>query len=215
MLKLIVFDCDGVMFDSREANRVYYNDLLAAFHHPAMNDEELSFVHMHNVTDSVSHVFRHYQDQDMNKVHRHRLQTDYSKYLQYMRMEPDLIEFLSYAKECFRLAISTNRTNTMHPLLQKYKLADYFELVVTAGDVKNPKPAPDALHKILLYFNCSADETIFIGDSRIDQLHTESVGIPLIAFKNKELEADYHVSSFMEICRLPPFTDRDSVSSET
>ncbi len=215
MLKLIVFDCDGVMFDSREANRVYYNDLLAAFHHPAMNDEELSFVHMHNVTDSVSHIFRHYQDQDMNKVHRHRLQTDYSKYLQYMRMEPDLIEFLSYAKECFRLAISTNRTNTMHPLLQKYKLADYFELVVTAGDVKNPKPAPDALHKILLYFNCSADETIFIGDSRIDQLHTESVGIPLIAFKNKELEADYHVSSFMEICRLPPFTDRDSVSSET
>ncbi len=215
MLKLIVFDCDGVMFDSREANRVYYNDLLAAFHHPAMNDEELSFVHMHNVTDSVSHVFRHYQDQDMNKVHRHRLQTDYSKYLQYMRMEPDLIEFLSYAKEHFRLAISTNRTNTMHPLLQEYKLADYFELVVTAGDVKNPKPAPDALHKILLYFNCSADETIFIGDSRIDQLHTESVGIPLIAFKNKELEADYHVSSFMEICRLPPFTDRDSVSSET
>ena len=207
MLKLIVFDCDGVMFDSREANRNYYNDLLAAFDHPAMNDEELSFVHMHNVTDSVSHIFNHYPHQDMNTVHQHRLQTDYSNYLQYMRIEPDLKEFLSYAKERFRLAISTNRTTTMHPLLQEYKLADYFELVVTAGDVKKPKPAPDALHKILRYFNCTADETIFIGDSRIDQLHTESVGIPLIAFKNRELEANYHVSCFMEICRLPPFTD--------
>ena len=30
-LKLITFDCDGVMFDSRDVNRIYYNDLLAAF----------------------------------------------------------------------------------------------------------------------------------------------------------------------------------------
>jgi HAD superfamily hydrolase (TIGR01509 family) len=207
MLKLIVFDCDGVMFDSREANRIYYNDLLAAFDYPAMTDEELSFVHMHNVTDSVSHIFRHYPRQDMNGVHRFRLQTDYSNYLQYMKMEPDLIEFLRYAQERFRLAISTNRTTTMHPLLQEYGLVDYFELVVTAADVKNPKPAPDALHKILDYFTCSAAETIFIGDSRIDELHAQSLGIPFIAFKNIELEADYHVNSFMEICSLPPFSD--------
>ena len=207
MLKLIVFDCDGVMFDSKEANRVYYNDLLSAFDYPAMSDEALSFVHMHNVTDSVSHIFRHYPDQDMSKVHQHRHQTDYSDYLRYMKMEPDLIEFLIYAKKRFRLAISTNRTTTMQPLLRKYRLADYFGLVVTAADVENPKPAPDALHKILNYFKCTAAETIFIGDSLIDQLHTDSVGIALIAFKNHELDANYHVSSFMEICSLPPFTD--------
>jgi phosphoglycolate phosphatase len=207
MLKLIVFDCDGVMFDSKEANRVYYNDLLSAFDYPAMSDEALSFVHMHNVTDSVSHIFRHYPDQDMSKVHQHRQQTDYSDYLRYMTMEPDLIEFLIYAKKRFRLAISTNRTTTMQPLLRKYRLADYFGLVVTATDVENPKPAPDALHKILNYFKCTAAETIFIGDSLIDQLHTDSVGIALIAFKNHELDANYHVSSFMEICSLPPFTD--------
>lgn len=207
MLKLIVFDCDGVMFDSKEANRVYYNDLLASFDHPAMSDEELSFVHMHNVTDSVSHIFRHYPDQDMTRVHQHRQQTDYSDYLPYMKMEPDLIEFLLYAKKRFRLAISTNRTTTMQPLLQKYRLAEYFGLVITAADVENPKPAPDALHKILNYFKCTAAETIFIGDSLIDQLHTDSVGIPLIAFKNQELDANFHVSSFMEICSLPPFTD--------
>ena len=31
MLKLIVFDCDGVLFDSRAANEAFYNDMLAAF----------------------------------------------------------------------------------------------------------------------------------------------------------------------------------------
>ena len=58
MLKLIVFDCDGVLFDSREANRIYYNDLLKAFNHPPMDDQELEYVHSHNVTDSVSHIFQ-------------------------------------------------------------------------------------------------------------------------------------------------------------
>jgi len=204
MLKLIVFDCDGVMFDSKEANRVYYNDLLAAFDYPEMSEEELAFVHMHNVNDSIAHIFRHYPTQDMEEIHRLRQKLDYSQYLHFMKMEPDLIEFLSYAGQRFQLAISTNRTNTMRPLLHKYGLADYFQLVVTAADVKNPKPAPDALLKILDYFSCTAAETIFIGDSHIDQLHTESLGVPLIAFKNEALDASYHVRSFMEICTLPP-----------
>jgi beta-phosphoglucomutase-like phosphatase (HAD superfamily) len=33
-LKLVIFDCDGVMFDSMEANRKYYNFLLEKFGHP-------------------------------------------------------------------------------------------------------------------------------------------------------------------------------------
>lgn len=204
MLKLIVFDCDGVMFDSKEANRVYYNDLLAAFEYPEMSEEELAVVHMHNVNDSIAHIFRDYPAQDLGEVHRLRQKINYSQYLHHMKMEPDLIEFLSYAGQRFQLAISTNRTNTMQPLLHQYGLADYFQLVVTAADVKNPKPAPDALLKILDYFGSTAAETIFIGDSHIDQLHTESLGIPLIAFKNETLDASYHVRSFMEICTLPP-----------
>lgn len=205
MLKLIVFDCDGVMFDSKEANRFYYNDLLKSFGYPAMSDEELSFVHMHNVADSVTHIFRHYPEQEINKVHQLRARIDYSHYLKYMTIEPDLVDFLKYAEKHFRLAISTNRTTTMRPLLEQYRLADYFELVVTAGDVANPKPAPDALLMILDYFGCSAAETIFIGDSVIDQLHASSVSVPLIAFKNTALDAHYHVSCFMDIFRLKPF----------
>ncbi|MEE4165331.1 MAG: HAD-IA family hydrolase [Desulfocapsaceae bacterium] len=212
MLKVVVFDCDGVMFDSKEANRSYYNDLLISFGYETMSEEDLSFVHMHNVTDSVNHIFRHYPGQDMEKVHQLRMQIDYFIYLKHMKMEPDLREFLSYAQSRFRLAISTNRTTTMQPLLKKFSLDDYFELVVTAGDVAHPKPAPDALHKILNHFSCSAVEAIFIGDSHVDQLHTESVGVPLIAFKNKTLNAGYHVNSFMEICHLQPFKEHDEIA---
>lgn len=205
MLKLIVFDCDGVLFDSREANRIYYNDLLSAFGQPPMDDRELEFAHSHNVTDSVSHIFRNYPATDLEAVHRHRQSQSYTPYLSHMVMEPDLLEFLNTVKDRYHLAISTNRTTTMKPLLEAYGLTDYFELVVTSMDVDNPKPAPDALLKIFSHFNCSPEETIFIGDSVIDQQHAENAGVDLIAFKNKLLQARYHIDRFMQILELKPF----------
>jgi phosphoglycolate phosphatase len=205
MLKLIVFDCDGVMFDSREANRRYYNDLLAAFSHPAMNEDELSFVHMHNVTDSVNHIFRHYPREQLEEVHRFRIQLDYTPYLSSMIMEADLIDFLEFARHYYKLAISTNRTTTMRPLLKAFHLEGYFDKVVTAGDVARPKPAPDALLDILTHFGYSAGQAIYIGDSLVDRQHTEAVGVPLIAFKNPTLSAEYHVETFNQIQQLALF----------
>ena len=205
MLNLIVFDCDGVLFDSREANRVYYNDLLRAFKHSPMDDQELDYVHSHNVTDSVSHIFRKYPATDLEGVHRYRQEQSYTPYLSHMVMEPDLKQFLDIVKPIYHLAISTNRTTTMRPLLESYGLTTYFELVVTSIDVPNPKPAPDALFKIFSHFGCRPEETIFIGDSEVDRQHTENAGVDLIACKNRHLKARFHVDKFMQILELEPF----------
>ncbi len=212
-LKLIVFDCDGVLFDSRGANRAYYNDLLAAFNRPPMDEAQLQFVHSHNVDDSVAHIFQAHPDIDLEDVHRHRLATDYTPYLSFMNMEPDLKPFLEMVKPHYRLAISTNRTTTMGPLLEAYGLSDYFELVVTPMDVVHPKPAPDALQKILGHFGCAPGETIFIGDSDVDQQHARSAGVDLIAFRNTNLRAAFHVDSFMQVLELEPFRPLPGQSS--
>ena len=204
MLKLIVFDCDGVLFDSREANRIYYNDLLKAFNYPPMDEQELEYVHSHNVTDSVSYIFQKHSVTDLEEVHRFRQAHSYTPYLSHMIIEPDLLEFLDIVKPQYHLAISTNRTTTMKPLLESHGLTPYFELVVTAMDVPHPKPAPDALLKIFSHFQCRPEETIFVGDSEVDQRHTENAGVDLIAFKNKRLNAKFHVERFMQILELDP-----------
>lgn len=205
MLKLLIFDCDGVMFDSRIANREYYNHLLAHFGKPIMHEKEIDYVHMHNVKESIQHIFRHYPDQDQAAVENYRNGLDYTPFFRFMHMEKDLIQFLEYAKKRFDLAISTNRTTTMMPLLKEFKLQEYFGKVMTAENARQPKPAPDALIEILGYFKYQTDEAIYIGDSIIDRQHTESLGMRLIAFKNHRLPAEFHVSSFMEICSLAPF----------
>lgn len=203
-IKLVIFDCDGVMFDSRNANKHYYNHILEKFGHPPMDEAELDYVHMHHVMDSVRHIFRNYP-QDYDRADAYRRSVDYTPFLQYMIMEPDLLEFLHFLRPARKTAISTNRTTTMPAVLDMFNLAALFDKVVTAMDVDRPKPHPAALHKILDHFGLAVGNAVYIGDSMVDREHTASIGMPLIAFKNRELPAEYHVSSFMEIPGLPCF----------
>ena len=205
MLKLVIFDCDGVLFDSREANRAYYNKLLRQFDCPPLNEEEVDYVHSHNVTDSVAHIFRNHTRIRQELVDRYRTELDYTPFLKHMIMEPDLMEFLQLIKPRYHTAISTNRTTTMPMLLDIFKLRPWFEQVVTPLDTPKPKPSPDALRMILDNFKINISETIYIGDSIVDLEHTQSMGIAMIAFKNPTLPVEYHVDSFMEILQLEPF----------
>jgi phosphoglycolate phosphatase len=205
-LKLVVFDCDGVMFDSKDANRKYYNRLLEKFGYPQMNQEEEEYVHSHNVLASVTHIFRKYPHA-IEKVHAYRQSLDYTPFLQYMRIEPDLKEFLAFLKPQFYTAISTNRSTTMDAVMKMHGLEPYFDLVVTSLDVQQPKPHAEALLKILRHFQLSADQAVYIGDSMVDREHTAEVDMRLISFKNPELPAEYHVNSFLEIPALPIFQE--------
>ena len=48
-IKVVGFDCDGVLFDTKQANRAYYNRILNHFGKTAMTDEQFTFIHMHTL----------------------------------------------------------------------------------------------------------------------------------------------------------------------
>ncbi len=203
-LKLVIFDCDGVMFDSKDANRIYYNHLLEKFGHPLMDEQEGDYVHSHNVLDSVNYIFRKYP-REIEAVNQYRISVDYTPFLKYMVIEPDLKEFLGMLKPKFYTAISTNRSNTMPSIMKMHDLETYFDLVVTSLDVEQPKPHTEGLVKVLNHFQLSASEAVYIGDSMVDREHTAGVNMRLISFKNPDLPAEYHVNSFLEIPNLSIF----------
>lgn len=203
--KLVIFDCDGVMFDSKNANKHYYNHILETLGHPPMSAEELDYVHIHNVMKSVQYILRHYPD-DIDKAEAYRADLDYQPFLQYMTMEPDLIAFLEeLQRRGIERAISTSRTNTMAHILDIYGLKKYFGKVMTTFDVKQPKPHPEALEIILDHYGLEADEALYIGDSIIDRQHSDGADMKLIAFRNNDINGDYVVKNFMDIIKLPPF----------
>ncbi|MDM8543835.1 HAD-IA family hydrolase [Desulfococcaceae bacterium HSG9] len=195
-IKVVAFDCDGVMFDTIELNKSYYNHLLSQFNQPLMTEAQLNFVHMHTVDESMAHLF---DEQQLQEVQAFRKSMDYMPFLKYMQIEPYLKPLLKRLRPHYKTAIATNRTDTMDFVLANYDLTALFDLVVTAKDVSNPKPHPEPLNKILQHFNCIPDEAIYIGDSELDQIAALASGVRFIAYNNRSLQADYHITALNEI----------------
>jgi HAD superfamily hydrolase (TIGR01509 family) len=199
-IKLVAFDCDGVLFDTAQANRFYYSRILQHFGRPALSEEQFRFVHMHTVHESVAYLLP--DENTLEAAHVFRKTMDYRKYLSYLTVEPQLVALLEKLRPQIKTAIATNRTDTMEQLLAEFDLDGYFDLVVTSSDVKQPKPHPDALLKILDHFGLAPHQVIYIGDSRVDELAARAAKMPLVAYRNRELAAEYHIDSFGELEEL-------------
>ena len=46
-IKVVAFDCDGVMFDTEKANKAFYNHILNQFGRPDMTPEQFAYASMH------------------------------------------------------------------------------------------------------------------------------------------------------------------------
>jgi len=194
LLKLVAFDCDGVLFDSQQANIAFYNAILAHFDRPPLAPEAVDYIHSHTVLESLNHLFNGYPD--LSAVFHFARSFDYSPFISMMVEEPFLREFFRFLRPGCFIALATNRTTTTRAVLTYHGLADNFDLVVSAQDVSNPKPHPESFVRILEHFRLSPREAIYIGDSRVDEQFAANAGVPFVAYRNPGLTANYYLDSF-------------------
>ncbi|MCU0598160.1 MAG: HAD family hydrolase [Desulfobacterales bacterium] len=197
LIKVIAFDCDGVMFDTVAANKAYYNDILAHFGRPSMTSGQFDYTQMHTADQAITYLFK--DPASIAAAHEFRKKSGYHPYIQYMKMDPDLIPLLEAYQGRYGIAVATNRSDTMQRVLVEHGIARYFDLVVTALDVARPKPYPDPLVRVLQHFNIAPHEAIYIGDSTLDQAAARTAGIPFVACRNPDLNGDFHIDRLAEI----------------
>jgi len=196
-IKVVAFDCDGVLFDTEKANMAYYNQVLNHFDLPAMTKEQFAFIQMHTVDQSLAYLFEDKTTLEIAQTFRKNL--SYIPFLKFMEIEPYLKPLLEKLRPAFKTAIATNRTDTMDRVLIEHDLTEFFDLVVTASDVKRPKPDPEPLVRIIEYFNLKPQHMIYVGDSKLDESAAKSAGVVMVAYKNRSLLADFHIESLKEL----------------
>jgi len=196
-IKVVAFDCDGVLFDTEKANMAYYNQVLNHFDLPAMTKEQFVFTQMNTVDRSLAYLFE--DKTTLEAAQTFRKNMSYIPFLKFMEIEPYLKPMLEKLRPVFKTAIATNRTDTMDRVLIEHNLTEFFDLVITASDVNRPKPDPEPLVKILEYFGLEPRQMIYIGDSELDELAAKAAGVPMVAYKNTFLSADFHIESLKEL----------------
>ncbi|WP_246287972.1 HAD family hydrolase [Desulfolutivibrio sulfoxidireducens] len=193
----VIFDCDGVLVDSRDANRMYYNLIRERLGLLSMTPEEEDYVHAHSVIQSLARVI---PPERLEEAHAVRRGFDYRDIMPYVYLEPGLRELLVLLRQKnVRLGVLTNRTDTMDLILETFDLGLFFSPVITAGRLSHPKPSPEGLHRIMAAWGLDRAQVAYIGDSALDERSARSAGVAFWAYKNPALLAAMHIPDFEKL----------------
>lgn len=167
MLELVIFDADGVLFESAESNTAYYNAIFAEVSEPPLSPgEERAGIFM-----AAMQVFELRARGDQAKLARMRevaRTIDFTPFFKLLRPPFELRPFLLELKRRYRVALATNRSATTPGLIEHLDLGDVFDAVASARDKVRPKPAPDIVRLCLERASVTPEHAVYVGDSQID-----------------------------------------------
>lgn len=197
-LRGLIFDCDGVIVDSRDANIGYYNMIMRELGRPPLTKAQEDFAQMSTSAQAIEQVL---SPEELAQVPEICRRNPYGAVtLPLLKAEPGLEELLAdlHAKGV-RLGIHTNRTQRgMQDLLVNLGFTHMFEPVMTA-DIVEPKPHSEGTLRILEMWGLAPNVVAFVGDSLTDEYAACGAGVPLFAYASPGLNAALHVNSFHDL----------------
>lgn len=199
-LRGLIFDIDGVLFDSRASNIEYYNLIRHAVQLPPLTKDEEDYCHMASGAEALARII---PPEYREKADRACKTINYQEQiLPLLYVEPGLLELLHWLKLYdIQLAIFTNRANAVEELLRYFGLESFFFPIMTAGNCL-PKPYPEGLLRILEEWKLKPEEVAFLGDSKVDEQAAMNAKVPFWAFRNQLLNAELHFDGFFKMITL-------------
>lgn len=206
----VIFDCDGVMIDSRAANRLFYNRVLAAFGLGPMTPAQEEFAFMSTAMQALERMIPHENPAKIEAVISSTI--NYQRdIMPLIRLMPGFAGLIAFLREHgLPMAVATNRVREgMQRVLDFFRLPPYFNPIVTASDV-SPKPSPAGALHIVASWGVNADQVLFVGDSIDDMRSAFGAGTAFCAFNSSDITpASARRLLVGERCRPNWFSVRD------
>lgn len=185
---LVMFDLDGTLVDSVPDIALAVNKALAELSLPTVSEESVR-VWVGNGADVL--IRRAFTGGDEQQpVDQALLDKAYQLLLDYYPSHHDakyvydgVIPFLEEMhRHGVKMAIVTNKPVVfVEPLLKEIGIAQYFQWLIGAGSIPQKKPAPEPLLHVLAQANVTADNALFVGDSRNDVRAAQAAHVPCAA----------------------------------
>ena len=198
-LECIIFDCDGVLIDSWDANVRYYSQIKEHLGLSELTGAEMEYCHSHTHLDAVRFMV---PADRLEEVWAYQETFEYRILLPYLRRYPGLRGFLWWLRDAgFHMAVNTSRMDTMDMVIQTMDLEGFFHPVITASKVSRPKPSPEGVFEILNALDLRPDQVAYIGDSTVDERTARAAGVRFWRFGNTPMEADLHIPDYPALKR--------------
>ena len=170
MIKLVIFDLDGVLVDACEWHRIALNRALKEVCNYEISLEE-HYKDYNGIPTKIklNKLFQKGLIKDGDFALIEELKQRYTIELinETAKNRQEKIELLNLLKnKKIKIACYTNSIRqTAELMLSKTGILHFFDLILTNQDVEASKPNPQGYNKIIDLFNVSLNETIIVEDS--------------------------------------------------
>ncbi len=173
----IVFDVDGVLFDSFESWFLSFNQTLEEFGKSPVDRETYKKIFW---GPSVEEDLRMYGlGKDAVKVALRNQRNN----VNLIKLHEKVYETLEFLQD-FKLGVATNTPKiNLDKTFNHFDLYKYFKVVMCLDDVKRPKPYPDMILKASELLKVPVERMLFVGDTASDMAAAKSAGCQFIGIK--------------------------------
>ena len=204
MNKLVIFDLDGVLIDSRESHYISLNSALAAVDtmYVITKEEHLS------TYDGLptSQKLKMLTEKKGLPATLHELiwrlkQEETISIFNVLREDTELIGFLKELKsKKYKIAVASNSVrNTVKTVLLRLGLLEFIDYYVSNEDVARNKPFPEMYWKCMTALDALPKDTVIIEDSHIGRQGATDSGAHLVPVENRYDLTQHKINKIIQI----------------
>lgn len=202
MIKAVLFDIDGVLFDSVRANAWFYRKMGERFGFTGPTDEEMRQLNHLSFKDVMSHFLPGAECISSGEAiqYAHTLE-DRSDLLDIPKEADAVLQELS---KRYAMGVVTQRVKkSLGPKLDAIGMGQYFPLQVGFEDTEKHKPHPEPLLFAGRRLGFSPSEIVYIGDADTDIQAAKAAGMKMIHFSTEAVPGDHKtVSRFQDLISM-------------
>lgn len=190
MNKLIVFDLDGVLVDSKEIHFDALNDALRSLNSSyVITKEEQQNIYEGLPTKSKLILLNKNKGLPLDKFDDVWIlkQEITSKMFSNISEDKELIKLFNIIKNSqINIAVASNSIKkTIVECLKSLGIFELVDLIVSNEDVTNPKPHPEMYWKSMCHFGVISNDVVIFEDSIVGRLAAKDSGAKVIEVENR------------------------------
>lgn len=182
MIKAILFDVDGVLLDSFEANLAFFHDLFKLTGYEPMTRE--AYKDMNHLTmDAVIRQWtKSHDEEEIKRIFNLGMNPESGiRHPELMDAPKNSEETISLLSKLYKLGIVTSRIrNGIYRVSQLANLKHYFQITISYEDTAKHKPSPEPLFLAAKRLQLNPQEIVYIGDTQSDLAAGRGAGMRVI-----------------------------------
>lgn len=204
-VRLIIFDLDGTLVDSRIDITNAINYALKDYGIGPYTVEEITSLVGRGITKLIEDLIKPYKEIPVNNVIERFLEHYERHIIDNTRPYAGVKETLEELRDYKKAVISNKREYLSKKALEGLGLLRYFEIVLGSDSTPEKKPSPLPVRMVLEKLNIPGSEAVIVGDSDLDIKAGKSAGVLTIAvsygYRPRELllEADHIINNIREL----------------